>query len=49
MLFKEVKPSRYRYINLVLFILAGLCNQVPTQALSAIGPITQNLYKVSQL
>lgn len=46
---REVKPSRYRYINLVLFVLAGLCNSVSTQAFSAIAPITHNLYKVSEL
>lgn len=36
-------------MNLVLFILAGFCNSVATQAFSAIGPITRDLYQVSIL
>jgi hypothetical protein len=44
---KEIKASPYRYINLILFVLAGFCNSVGTQAFSAIGPITRDLYGVS--
>lgn len=36
-------------MNLVLFILAGFCNAVATQAFGAIGPLTRNLYQVSEL
>lgn len=45
----EVKPSRYRYINLILFMFAGFCNSIATQAFGAIGPITRDLYQVSEL
>ena len=46
---KEIKEDRYRYVNLVLFIMAGCCNNIPPNAFTAVGPTIQEVYHLQEL
>ena len=45
----EIESSPYRYVNLVLFMLAGFCNAFPTNSFSSVGPIIMDVYEVDEI
>ena len=45
----EIKSSPYRFVNLILFVLASLINSFQGSAFGSIAPIITEVYKVDEI